>query len=283
MAIKDKKPCKPGQVRNPETGRCKKVVVPKKTAAELKNNVIDPNKFFGKNAVQERNKARQKYEPKKKSSKSKLPSGQVTKFSVKKITTAGTADETAIGNCNFKEGIDSFCVRKVYDKTTFDEVIKVLEKHSSTINKYGPKILNVDKPNRSVFIEFISDSETIEDILTTKINPWEIDGFNTLKDLIKSVGEAIKVLHKAGFCHNDVNLGNFMFNTKNNKVRMIDFDTIGPVKGCGDINQVREAFSDALGDNILNRREKDNEKILAAQNDSIMMLLESADKNHYLF
>ena len=76
-----------------------------------------------------------------------------------------------------------------------------------------------------------------------------------------------------------------MFNTKNNKVRMIDFDTIGPIKGCGDINQLREAFSDALGDNILNRREKkkDNEEILAAQNDSIMRILESADKNHYLF
>ena len=270
MAMKDKKPCKPGQVRNPETGRCKKVV---HTKSKLKNNVIDPNKFFGRNAVQERNKARQ------------LPSGQVTKFSVKKITTAGTADETAIGKCNFKEGKDSFCVRKVYDKTTFDKVIKVLEKHSNTINKYGPKILNVDKPKRSVFIEFISDSETVEDILTTKINPWKIDGFETLKDLIKSVGEAVKVLHKAGFCHNDVNLGNFMFNTKNNKVRMIDFDTIGPIKGCGDINQLREAFSDALGDNILNRREKkkDNEEILAAQNDSIMRILESADKNHYLF
>ena len=73
-AIKDKKPCKPGQVRNPETGRCKKVVEPK-----LKNNVIDPKKFFGKNAVQERNKARQSEQKIKKKAQEQAPKKKSSK------------------------------------------------------------------------------------------------------------------------------------------------------------------------------------------------------------
>ena len=62
MPIKDKKLCKPDQVRNPETGRC-----------QLKNTVIDPNKFFGKNAVQERNKARQSEQKAKKKAPEQAP------------------------------------------------------------------------------------------------------------------------------------------------------------------------------------------------------------------
>ena len=73
--IKDKKPCKPGQVRNPETGRCKKVAEPTK----LKNNVIDPNKFFGKNAVQERNKARQSEQKVKKKAPEQAPKKKSSK------------------------------------------------------------------------------------------------------------------------------------------------------------------------------------------------------------
>ena len=74
MDIKDKKPCKPGQARNPETGRCKKVVEPK-----LKNNVIDPKKFFGKNAVQERNKARQSEQKIKKKAQEQAPKKKSSK------------------------------------------------------------------------------------------------------------------------------------------------------------------------------------------------------------
>ena len=74
-AIKDKKPCKSGQVHNPETGRCKKVVEPTK----LKNNVIDPNKFFGKNAVQERNKARQSEQKVKKKAPEQAPKKKSSK------------------------------------------------------------------------------------------------------------------------------------------------------------------------------------------------------------
>ena len=74
-AIKDKKPCKPGQVRNPVTGRCKKVAEPTK----LKNTIIDPNKFFSKNAIQERNRARQSEQKAKKKAPTQAPKKKSSK------------------------------------------------------------------------------------------------------------------------------------------------------------------------------------------------------------
>ena len=189
--------------------------------------------------------------------------------------TAGTATETAIGVCDIN-GKKVKCVQKTYgdedDEDSFNDVIFAIRNHLDIIEKFGPKVIHVDEERKVVTIEFIK-GETLDNIITKSINPWEKKGLQEFKKLVKNSQKAIEKLNNAGFCHNDVNLGNFLV-TKNSSIRMIDFDNVRKKKKCSDSVSFIEHLRDGLDDNVVIRRREANIKF-DAQERSIEELLES--------
>lgn len=202
--------------------------------------------------------------------------------------TAGTAESAIIGSCGLGGGEVIKCVRKVFSDEEFTPVINNIDKHRIIIEKFGPSIISIDRENNTIFTEFIPNSSTVNEFLTDQINPWEKSGFSQLKTIVNKIGTTLKQLHETGFCHNDVNLGNFLINDIDNlDVRLIDFDTISEIEGCGDLTQIREALEDGLTDNIINRQRLDanrsNDHIYEAQTNSIKRILKAADKQRLIF
>ena len=189
--------------------------------------------------------------------------------------TAGTATETAIGVCKIN-GKEVKCVQKTYDdeddEDSFNDVIFAIRNHLDIIEKFGPKVIHVDEERKVVTIEFIK-GETLENIITKSINPWEKKGLQQFKKLVKNSQNAIEKLNNAGFCHGDTNLGNFMV-INNSNIRMIDFDNVRKKKKCSDSADLIGHLRDALDDNVIIRRKKENVKF-DAQKNSIEELLDS--------
>lgn len=187
--------------------------------------------------------------------------------------TSGTAIETAIGVCEIN-GKKVKCVQKTYkdDEDSFNDVIFAIRNHLDIIEKFGPKVIHVNEDRNVVTIEFIK-GETLENIITKSINPWDKKGLQDFKKLVKNSQKAIEKLNKAGFCHNDVNLGNFLV-TNNSNIRMIDFDNVRKKKKCSDSISFIEHLRDGLDDNVVIRRREANIKF-DAQERSIEELLES--------
>lgn len=195
-------------------------------------------------------------------------------FSGRIDVTAATAEKTEIGYCDTPQGrID--CVRKTYFAEDFDEISFNMRTNQDIIEKYGPKIYLIDDSTRSILFEFVS-GETLENVLTKKINPWEADGLKTFKDIVKNVRAALIKLHLEGFCHDDVNCGNFIVQDDLN-VRLIDFDTVRPISDddCDDISRLYGHIEDALEDNIMTRKRLSQHRFDAEKN-SIPEILAAA-------
>ena len=202
--------------------------------------------------------------------------------------TAGTAESAIIGSCGLGGGEVIKCVRKVFSEEEFTPIVNNIDKHRLIIEKFGPSILSIDRENNTIFTEFIPNSSTVDELLTEQINPWEKSGFSQLKTIVNKIGTTLKKLHESGFCHNDVNLGNFLINDIDNlDIRLIDFDTIGEFEGCGDLTQIQEALEDALTDNVINRQRMNSNRsidhIFEAQMGSIKRILKAADKQRLIF
>lgn len=191
--------------------------------------------------------------------------------------TSGSTD-SSVGTCDTPEGRVK-CVRKIYDEKDFDKIAENTLQFQDTIEKYGPTIYAIDNASRSISMEFIP-GETLSDWLTEKINPWEKEGLDILRVLIKNVHKALLELHAASFCHDDTNPGNFMV-LENFDVRLIDFDGLyaDPAnEDCTDMIDVKDHIMDALDDNIITRQQEANARF-KAQRESISELLESCDSD----
>ena len=203
-------------------------------------------------------------------------SNMLPQFTKERDVTAGTATETAIGVCEIN-GKEMKCVQKTYDdeddEDSFDDVVFAIRNHNDIIEKFGPKVLHVDEDRKIITIEFI-EGETLENVITKSINPWDKKGLQDFKRLVKRSQKAIANLNKAGFCHGDTNLGNFLVTDKSN-IRMIDFDNVRKKKKkCSDSVDFIAHLRDALDDNIIIRRKEANIKF-DAQKKSINELLDS--------
>lgn len=208
-------------------------------------------------------------------------------FSSERDSTAGTAMETLIGKCDTPDG-RVMCVRKQYYEDDFDEIAENTRKYREVIDKFGPKVYLIDNESRSIIMEYIP-GKTLSDVLTKEINPWEQEGFDTLKVLIRNVHKVLSELHSDGFCHEDVNLGNILVQD-DLEVRLIDFDGVRPIDQdevdlpyeCEDMLFISGHFTDALDDNIITRERKSQAKF-NAQRESIEEVLSAADVNGLLF
>lgn len=189
-------------------------------------------------------------------------------------TTAGTAVDVAIGTCRAPDGETRKCVRKIYRDEDWDYVRANTTKFREIIDKYGPTVYSIDDESRSITMEYFR-GPTIEELVVNSINPWEKEGLDTLKTIIANVHKVLQNLNTAGFCHDEVQLENFIV-VDDLDVRLIDFDSIKVYSSpdCIDMERVLEHFTDALAANIITR------KVLAdarftAQKDSIPQVLGS--------
>jgi len=196
-------------------------------------------------------------------------------FTAKKDLTAGTALTTHLGLCKIG-GQKIECIRKVYSKEEFESVSSVIAEHRSIIEKYGPKIHQIDEKKRTIYIEYF-DCVPLDDYITESINPWEKEGFSELKTIIEKLHKSVSDLNKKGYCHNDTNLGNFLLCKEDMSIRIIDFDTLTKEKKCRDISDISSHIIDALSDNVIIRQQKMT-SVFQAQESSIVSLLKSMDK-----
>lgn len=186
--------------------------------------------------------------------------------------TAGTAVEVAIGTCRAPDGETRKCVRKIYRDEDWNYVRANTIKFREVIDKYGPTVYSIDDESKSIIMEYFK-GPTVEEVVVNHINPWEQEGLDKLRTIITNVHRVLQNLNAAGFCHDEVQLENFVV-LDDLDIRLIDFDSIKVYSSpdCTDMERVLEHFTDALTDNIITRRVLADARF-TAEKDSIPQVL----------
>lgn len=186
--------------------------------------------------------------------------------------TAGTAVEVAIGTCRAPDGETRKCVRKIYRDEDWDYVRANTIKFREVIDKYGPTVYSIDDESKSIIMEYFR-GPTVGEVVVNSINPWEQERLDKLRTIITNVHRVLQNLNTAGFCHDEVQLENFVV-LDDLDIRLIDFDSIKVYSSpdCTDMERVLEHFTDALEDNIITRRVLADARFTAEQ-DSIPQVL----------